>query len=145
MATTKPTVLFVRGSWHCPQHFDRVRSVFEAADYPTEYPTQVSTGVKTSDNDAWLSSDAKVVKETASKLVVMHSYGGVIGSEAIHEGLGKKAREAKGEKSGVTDLVYLSAFVLPEDQSLASTLGPQLPPHITLKVKFSIQHKTNGS
>jgi len=46
--------------------------------------------------------DAKFIRSELTKhiedegknvIVVMHSYGGVVGTEAVHESLGKKARE----------------------------------------------------
>jgi hypothetical protein len=37
----------------------------------------------------------------------MHSYGGIVGSEAIAEELGKKQRQLKGLKGGVTRLLHV--------------------------------------
>jgi pimeloyl-ACP methyl ester carboxylesterase len=46
-------------------------------------------------------------------MVVMHSYGGIVGTEAVHESLAKKAREGKVLPGGVLGLLYMCAFLLP--------------------------------
>ena len=56
----------------------------------------------------------------------MHSYGGVVGTDAL-AGLGKEKQDSAG---GVTRLIYMSAFVPFENQSLAGMLG-DLPPYLT--------------
>lgn len=45
--------------------------------------------------------------------VFMHSYGGLVGTEACR-GLSKTARAAAGKEGGVTRLIYCCAFILPE-------------------------------
>lgn len=64
---------------------------------------------------------------------VLHSYGGIVGSEAVHESFGKQARRGNGKSGGVVALLYMTAFVLPKGDSLASARGPT-PPFITEKV-----------
>ncbi len=64
----------------------------------------------------------------------MHSYGGVVGTEAVDETLGAKQRQIKGLSGGVTQLLYLCAFLLSEGNSLGSAFGGQLPPFIKTEV-----------
>lgn len=64
----------------------------------------------------------------------MHSYGGVVGTEALDESLGIKERQIKGLSRGVTQLLYLCALLLSKDNSLASAFGGQLPPYIKIGV-----------
>jgi hypothetical protein len=40
-------------------------------------------------------------------------------------GLGKAAREAKGEKNGVVRIVYIAAFLVPEGVSLLERVGEE--------------------
>jgi pimeloyl-ACP methyl ester carboxylesterase len=47
----------------------------------------------------------------------MHSYGGQVGSDAL-VGLGSASRVAKGLLSGVSHLVYLAAFAVPEGTAM---------------------------
>ena len=64
---------------------------------------------------------------------VLHSYGGIVGTEAVHESLGKHARHGKGLSGGVVALLYMTAFVLAKGGSLASARG-EPPPYLTIKV-----------
>ena len=88
--------------------------------------------------------DAAVIRAEATKLVeagkdvivLMHSYGGVVGTEAIHEDLSKSSRQAKGLSGGVTSLLYMCAFVLPVGASLGTAFGGQLPPFIKTEVRI---------
>ena len=138
----KPVVLFVHGSWHNPNHFRPVRDVFESQGFRTVCPAQPSYGAEPDSSKDLTAIDVKTIKDAISELVekgnevivVMHSYGGVIGTQAVDEQLGKKARAAKELKGGVTNLVYLCAFILPNGDSLASALGGGLPPYIKLEV-----------
>lgn len=76
----------------------------------------------------------RLVEDGTEVIVVLHSYGGVVGTEAVHESLGKKQRAAEGKKGGVIGLLYMCAFVLPEGVSIASAFGGQLPPYIVIEV-----------
>ena len=87
--------------------------------------------------------DANIVRSEIVKLVedegkevvvVMHSYGGVVGSQAC-EGLGRVQRQQKGLAGGVIRLYYMCAFVLPAGQSLDGMLGGP-PPFIVTTVRY---------
>lgn len=87
--------------------------------------------------------DATLIRSELTKLVedlgkdvivVMHSYGGVVGTEAVHESLAKKIRKGKGLPGGVLALLYMCAFLLPPEASLGSALGGGLPPFIPVEV-----------
>ena len=55
----------------------------------------------------------ELVAKEQDVIVVMHSYSGIPGSQAL-EGLDKKSCEAKGLKGGVVRLVYIMSFIVPE-------------------------------
>ncbi|KAK4948622.1 hypothetical protein LTR10_012626 [Elasticomyces elasticus] len=55
----------------------------------------------------------EVVEDGRDVVLVMHSYGGMPGAQAV-KGLGKKERADKGLPGGVVRLVFLAAFVFPE-------------------------------
>eukprot|EP00243_Klebsormidium_subtile_P003659 TRINITY_DN17247_c0_g1_i1.p1 TRINITY_DN17247_c0_g1~~TRINITY_DN17247_c0_g1_i1.p1 ORF type:complete len:294 (-),score=59.56 TRINITY_DN17247_c0_g1_i1:401-1282(-) len=135
----KPTVLFVHGAWHSPMHLAPAAFVFESAGYPTCCPLLPSYGAqpptKTLYDDAAAlraELDRLIEKEGKDVLVVMHSYGGLVGTEAVHESLGKRARAAEGKAGGVLRLVFLCAFVVPEGASLLSALGGEMSPFVTI-------------
>ncbi|KAL2843239.1 hypothetical protein BJX68DRAFT_270248 [Aspergillus pseudodeflectus] len=56
-------------------------------------------------------------------VVVMHSYGGIVGSEAIPQCLSYTARQARGEKGGVIHLFYYTASLLEKRKSVLETFG----------------------
>lgn len=137
---TKPVIFFIHGSWHSPKHFKPVRDLFESEGYPTECPCLPTFDAKPPIS---LPDDAKCIRSELNKLieeqgkdviVTMHSYGGVVGTEAVHESLGRKFRESKNLPGGVVHLVYICAFVLPLGSSLGSALGGGLPPFIPIEV-----------
>ena len=115
--------------------------LLEADDYETNCPDQPSTGAMPA--TVTLYEDAQTIHSTLADLiepqgknviVVMHSYGGVVGTEAVGETLVAEQCQAKGLSVSVTHLVYLCAFLLSEDNSLGSTFGGQLPPFIKTEV-----------
>ena len=56
-------------------------------------------------------------------MVVMHSYGGLVGSEAILEELSYSKRQAQGLQEGVLHLFYFTAIILGVGQSVLGTFG----------------------
>jgi pimeloyl-ACP methyl ester carboxylesterase len=137
----KPTTLFIHGAWHNPNHFKPVVRLFESAGYPAICPCLPTFGA--SPPNMKMYEDAKCIRDELEKLVkqegkevvvVMHSYGGLVGTEAVHESLGKRVREADGLAGGVIGMVYMCAFLLPEGHSLWSTFGGTAPPIVTVHV-----------
>lgn len=117
---TKPTVFLVHGAWHDPIHIRPVRELFESRGCLTMCFRQPSFSaqppVATMDEDAICvrSQLSRIVEdEHREVIVVMHSYGEVVGSEATHKSFGKSARESKRLIGGVLRLLYMCAFVLP--------------------------------
>jgi pimeloyl-ACP methyl ester carboxylesterase len=143
MAAIKPTIVFIHGSWHNPNHFKAVRAIFEKDGFPTECPLQPTYNAKPAPPVLGLEDDVKVIQALLTKLLddgkeviaVLHSYGGVLGSEAIREEFDKKFRQEKGLPGGVLSLLYMCAFVIPIGTSLASALGGTLPPFIKISVR----------
>lgn len=129
MAETKPTVLFVHGAWHTPKHFAPVRSIFEKAGYPTLCPPLPSVG---SFPPVGLKEDAQCIAGELSRLiieqekevvVIPHSYGGVVTTQAADAKFAKTARMADGKRGGVRSIMYMCAFVPPLGKTLAEVFG----------------------
>lgn len=145
MTATKPTIVFLHGSWHNPSHFDPVRAVFEKDGYPTECPLQATHNAKPAPPVVGIEDDVKVVQALLTKLLdegkevifALHSFGGVLGTEAIREEFGKKSRQERVLSGGVLGLLYICAFVLPVGSSLESAFAGAggLPPWIKIKVR----------
>ena len=139
--TGKPTVLLVHGSWHTPKHYRRQLDVLEKNGFPTSCPLQPSVGQPP---PMGLIEDAQAIRDELTRLietegkdviVVAHSYGGVVTTQAVDPPFARQARAARRHSGGVVRLLYVCAFVLPLGESLASMFGDpeHLPPFIPVK------------
>lgn len=123
----KPTILVVPGAHHNAHHFHHVTHLLHQASYrvlpttPPYYNGDPSTYKWRDDVDHIRAILEQELKES-DVVVVMHSFGGFAGSEAVGEVLaeagyaggevGVKGMEGKGERKGrVLKLVYLTAFL----------------------------------
>ncbi|KAJ5718530.1 Alpha/beta hydrolase fold-1 [Penicillium malachiteum] len=140
MATAKPDILIVGGAWHVPAHYDKLRGLLESQGRIVHVPHLLT--------DMYTDSDliAKTVTDLAdahrSVLVLMHSYGGMVGTNSLSE-LSLETRKQQGLPGGVIRLVYLEefghinliplAFDFAEDRTCVSihprelVVGPGLP------------------
>ncbi|KAK7755781.1 hypothetical protein SLS62_002066 [Diatrype stigma] len=122
--TTKPTLLIVHGGWHVPDNYVKLTSALRSAGFEVHLPRHPSVNESRPPN-ADLASDSAQIRYYATSLVeagrdvavLMHSYGGQAGTNALY-GLSKKARSAKGLPGGITHLIYMTAFALPEGKSM---------------------------
>ena len=125
-------------------------SVLEAQGYPTVCPTLPSIDASPPTVD--LPDDAKLIRSQLQRLVederkevvvVVHSYGGVVGSEAVTQELGAEQRGRQGLDGGVIRLLYICAFVVPVGHSLAGAVGGTLPPWIQIQVRHLLALRTS--
>ncbi|KAL1851396.1 hypothetical protein Daus18300_012578 [Diaporthe australafricana] len=120
----KPTLLFVHGGWHVPESYHKLTSALRAAGFEVHIPRHLSMNQSRPPN-ADLGSDTDLIRSYATSLVeagrtvavLMHSYGGQVGTNALH-GLSKEARAAQGQQGGISHLIYMAAFALPEGKSM---------------------------
>ncbi|KAJ0123622.1 hypothetical protein J7T55_012088 [Diaporthe amygdali] len=128
--TSSTTFVFVPGAWHPASAIDPVAKPLSAAGYAVRGVDLPSVGAEPPLDGFGPDVDAisKVIAEEADKgqdvVLFMHSYGGVVGTEACR-GLGGKDREAAGKKGGVIRLIYCTAFMVGEGVSLMDMLGNQ--------------------
>jgi pimeloyl-ACP methyl ester carboxylesterase len=118
----KPTIVFVPGFWEGPAVFASLATTLESPlqDYPTLGITLPSTGKISPDNEN-LQADVRSIRKQIEPLVeagkdiilVMHSAGGFLGSNAI-EGWSLDARKKAGKQGGIKKLVFLAAGISPE-------------------------------
>lgn len=144
MASSKPTLIFVPGGWHTPECFSPVTEILSKAGYKISSVAHPSIGTELR-GEAPLQSwdeDVAAIRETVLQhlrdgeevVLVVHSYGGTVGSEAV-KGLNKKDWESSGNIGGVVRLVYLAAFALPLGSYLwESTGGKPFSPRIRVDV-----------
>ena len=101
----------------------------------SKQPSFKTLSVSMYDNAEFIRAETtKLVEDGKDVIVVMHSYGGVVGTKAIYEDLSKQPRQLKGLSGGVTGLLYICAFVLPVGASLGTAFDGQLPPFIKTEV-----------
>ncbi|KAL6415961.1 hypothetical protein AUP68_00167 [Ilyonectria robusta] len=138
MAANKPTIVIVPGAWQLRSSWEAFISIARSAGYPIEYvdpPTLGGTALPL----AGLADDVKAVRDTLDVLlnegkrvtILCHSAGGLVASNAV-EGLDTASRAAGGLKGGVSQVIFVSAFMVPAGKSLLGLLGGQPLPWMKL-------------
>ena len=131
-----PTILIIHGSWHQPAHYQILVDAFQSAGYDCICPLLPSFNAPTA--DIGVKQDSATIRRAIEHLlaqgreliVLGHSYGGVIMSEALTPGYDIRARSLVGLRGGIIGLLFICAFVLLPGQSLCTALGGELPPFI---------------
>lgn len=136
----KPAVLLVHGAWHTASCWDPLRAELKKLSYPTEAVQLKSSGSAVTSH----LEDTAIVRKVLEALImsggksvilVMHSYGGVAGTNAVH-GLEAAARQEKGEKGGIIHCLFVAAFLVPRGSSLIG-IFPEAPPYLYPAVSHS--------
>ena len=129
-----PTIILIQGSFQIPEVYSKAVRGLVARGYATIHPQLPSCSNTESLDFPQLSlvDDALAIRnelirqiEYEGKIVVMvlHSYGGLVGSEAIPEELTWVNRQAQGLPGGVVHIFFYSALLLGEGQSVLSVFG----------------------
>ncbi|KAL4805508.1 Alpha/beta hydrolase fold-1 [Aspergillus unguis] len=134
----QPIFVFVPGAWHGAASFDRLRSLMTEQGLETEAIDTPSVGA--SPPVKGLHADIEYTKGVLQGLVdsgrqvvlVLHSYGGVVGPSAA-EGLGYAQRSKAGLVGGIISVVWMAAFVARKGQSLLDLLGGKWLPWMLFK------------
>ncbi|KAF2963214.1 hypothetical protein GQX73_g10362 [Xylaria multiplex] len=129
MAISKPTVFFLPGGYHTTWIYDSVRSILSDRGFATEASDLVSVG--TTDASVGMHSDAVHLRSQLTKLIddgkdivlVAHSYGGIVASNAVHR-LSVEQRAAQGKQGGIALILYLAGLVVPSGRTLLSIAPP---------------------
>ncbi|PYI11009.1 alpha/beta-hydrolase [Aspergillus sclerotiicarbonarius CBS 121057] len=130
---TSPTIVFSHGAWISPQFFDDIRSRLTDLGFHTECPVHPSIGaeppskVLADDVASFREVLVSLADEGKHLIVVAHSYGGVVVSNAV-KGLDKASRARDGKSGGIIQVVYMGSFALDRGQSLLGVLGGTYPP-----------------
>jgi pimeloyl-ACP methyl ester carboxylesterase len=127
MSLPKPTILLIPGAWHRGSTFEPVAALLRTQGYPVETITLLSVGGPTSttvaDDAAYIQKRYldDLISQEKEVVVVMHSYGGIPGTESV-QGRTRRDIAAQGKKGGVVALVYMAAFLISAGQSVDSFL-----------------------
>ncbi|CAG5138378.1 uncharacterized protein ALTATR162_LOCUS334 [Alternaria atra] len=119
-----PTILIIPGGWHKPESYTKLHHALTSAGFKVHIPELPSTN-GSRPPDANLTNDTAHVRATAEQIikngdeliVLMHSYGGQIGTNAL-SGLSITSRRNAGLEGGVRELVYMSAYAVSEGKSM---------------------------
>lgn len=134
-----PTIVLVPGAWCTPIVYDALRATLTSRDLPSTAIAHPSIGAEPpsktlTDDVAHLRSElVSMINKGKDIILVLHSYGGVVGSGAV-EGLGKAERAQQGKQGGVVMVVYMSAFAIPKGKSLLDMLGGRFLPFMKAEV-----------
>ncbi|KAL2828013.1 Alpha/beta hydrolase fold-1 [Aspergillus cavernicola] len=134
---TPPTIVLIHGGWHTPALYEKLTSHLKSLGHEVHVPRLPSmNGARPPNAD--LFTDTALIRGYVESLadagrdivVLMHSYGGQVGTHALL-GLGAETRRRAqlqqqkqqrqwrgGGGGGVVRLVYVAAFALGEGESM---------------------------
>jgi alpha-beta hydrolase superfamily lysophospholipase len=140
----KPTIVVVQGSFQTTLVYEALEKGLQSQGYPTIHPALPSCSNVDSPTfpSITLLDDAiavrrevsRVVEENRTVVLVMHSYGGLVGSEAITEEMSYSSRQSRNLKGGVIHLFMFSAFLVEEGKSVLDAFG--VSPNDDIKVRI---------
>lgn len=152
MASTKPTILLVPGSF-CPSalFFDPVANQLRKAGYSVIPIELLTVGPPSTAKPATMEDDAArihgivewLLDNGKDVLIAMNSYGGIPTTQAC-QGLSKKERDAGGKIGGqIIGLVYMSALLVQNNENLAESLGTGagLPDYVKINVRCGLSNR----
>lgn len=128
-----PTVVLVAGAFHVASVMDLLASQLEQLGLKTRTYGLASVNrpdLTVKDDIAALTNEVfhpLIVDEGKDIVLYLHSYAGFVASAAI-AGLSKAERSAKGEEGGIVGLIYQSAFIPSEGDTLLDLFGGKLAP-----------------
>ena len=150
MDSELPSILIIPGAWHPSSLYKDLAEELEQEGFPTS-TTHVPSLNSSDPRNATCQLDSDSIRETISALIdeagkdvilLAHSYGG-IPCGAAARGM---SSHKDGKLSGVVGLIYLSAFIVPEGQSIVEYLKGENPPYVvennvssSLDTKYSFQ------
>ncbi|RGP58786.1 hypothetical protein FLONG3_11385 [Fusarium longipes] len=120
----KPAVVIVPGNFSLPRFWNTIKQSVQDKGYPVEVVGLESSREETIDPAPGLADDVKEASSVLNKhidegkdvVLLMHSYGGMVGTEATR-GLSRVEREKAGLKGGIIRLVFLASVFAPPGRS----------------------------
>ena len=118
MTSTLPTIVLVHGAWHTPENYQTYVNDLEAKGFTVHCPLLPTSNGHRPPN-ASLPEDAAHVRSVITScverdervLLIMHSYGGIVGTEAA-QGLDLATRRKANLPGGIIHLLYICAYIL---------------------------------
>lgn len=134
MATPKPVIVFVPGAFSRPSDYDLVSNPLREAGYEVHVVHHTSSPDVLTEPTPGMYDDAdnihRLVETLADEgkdvVIVMHSYGGLPGTQAC-EGLSRAERLHASKLGGIVRLLYVGAAIAPVGSSMAGVLRTGMP------------------
>lgn len=113
MASAKPAVVIVHGGWQSPT--TRLLHLFGwlVMKFMSMNREKTPGGDFITDTAPVRSVVEGLVEAGRTIIVLLQSYGGQVGTNALY-GLSLQSRAEQGLTGGLSNLIYLSAFILPK-------------------------------
>ncbi|KAH7002539.1 Alpha/beta hydrolase fold-1 [Ilyonectria destructans] len=136
---SKPTIVFIPGGWHGPDVWDKLTSLLRAQEYrcvSVELPSTLPDHNTTFSDDFNAARQCITAETTRGRdvVVVVHSYGGVVGSSAV-KGLtrpknpeSEHAGPKQASHSHVIGIAMMASYFPPSGLSCIDALGGTPPP-----------------
>lgn len=127
---SKPTFVLVPGMWHRPAFFNKLKDHLSqrglssvAIDMPSSATgTNAAIVSREPDIEAIASVIRRILVRGDDVVVLMHSFGGISGSEAVGRILEEEA-SLRGRGGKIRRLVYVTAFLASEDEMVPVIQG----------------------
>ncbi|KAI1452514.1 alpha/beta-hydrolase [Annulohypoxylon moriforme] len=143
MAKSNPVLVFSPGAWHTPDFFEPTTSLLREAGYTCDLVSLPSIGAELRSPPQIpqnFDADVAAIRGTITKhldsghdvVLIVHSYSGVVGSEAVIR-LDRTSRSHAGKSTSVTHLIYVAALVVDAGTKLWPTGEPRFPDQIVVK------------
>ncbi|OQV11041.1 hypothetical protein CLAIMM_14946, partial [Cladophialophora immunda] len=141
--TNKPVIVIVPASFSPPSLYSGVVEELDSHGYDTVVIHLPSVGSRSPLPAATMAEDAGYITSLTTKLadegkeivLVMHSYGGICGTEST-KGVSKAERAQSQLRGGVVRLFYISSPVPRVGDSIATQMGDNMPEFITIDVSI---------
>ncbi|KAK4503867.1 hypothetical protein PRZ48_004782 [Zasmidium cellare] len=130
-------IVIVHGSWHTPQHYTLLTSALKSKGFANVQCPRLPSAVDKLPipPNANLANDTLEIHQQVESLadaghpilLILHSYGGVVGGNALNDLLWPQ-RQAANKPGGVVHLVYAAAFIIPANTSLLTPFDGNMVP-----------------
>lgn len=139
--TEKPVIVIVPASFSPPSLYNEVVGALDRYGYMTIVIDLPSVGSRAPLPGATMTEDANYIRSITTELaeegkdivMVMHSYGGICGTEST-KGVAKLERAQSQKEYGIVRLLYISSPVPGVGGSIATQMSGNMPEFITVDV-----------
>lgn len=145
MAQT-PAVVIIQGAFQTPEFYTAFESELRSYGFETVHPVlPTCTDIENAEYPKrTITDDARVVHTAIKALVeqgkivvvLMHSYGGLVGTECIIKELTRDDRKARGLSGGVVHQILLGSVAPAEGSSVKASRGGQWPEDVEVHVSI---------